>query len=166
MDSKIVNPLCKSVNETYICKKEKVKTVYITRRETFNAAHKLYREDWSEEQNEAVFGKCSNKNWHGHNFTLYVTVKGLPSDETGFIIDLKKLSVIIKEEVIEHLDHKNLNLDVPFMKGVMASTENLIVKIWERLEAPITDAGGTLCKIKLYETENNFAEYFGGGTPF
>lgn len=143
-----------------------MKTVYITRRETFNAAHKLYREEWSDEKNEAVFGKCSNKNWHGHNFTLYVTVKGTPHEDTGFIIDLKKLSAIIKAEVVDHLDHRNLNLDVPFMKGIMASTENLIVKIWERLEKPVQEAGGQLSKIKLYETENNFAEYFGGEEPY
>lgn len=153
-------------NETYICKKNKVKTVYITRRETFNAAHKLYREDWSDAQNEAVFGKCSNKNWHGHNFTLYVTVKGTPDADTGFIMDLKKLSTILKEHAVDKIDHKNLNLDVPFMKGLMASTENLVIKIWEQLEAPIAAEGATLCKIKLYETENNYAEYFGGGTPF
>ena len=90
---------------------EIVKTVYITRRETFNAAHKLWREDWSEEKNEEVFGKCSNRNWHGHNFTIYVTVKGVPSPETGFVINLKDLSEIIKNEVIEPLDHRNLNLD-------------------------------------------------------
>lgn len=138
-----------------------MRTVYITRRETFNAAHKLWREEWSEEKNEAIFGKCSNKNWHGHNFSLYVTVKGVPNQDTGFVIDLKKLSEIIKSEVIDHLDHRNLNMDVPFMKGLMASTENLIIKIWEQLEAPVKENGGALYKLKLYETENNFVEYFG-----
>ena len=138
-----------------------MRTVYITRRETFNAAHKLWREEWSEEKNEAVFGKCSNKNWHGHNFSLYVTVKGVPNEDTGFVIDLKKLSEIIKSKVIDHLDHRNLNMDVPFMKGLMASTENLIIKIWEQLESPIKSNGGELYKLKLYETENNFVEYFG-----
>lgn len=143
-----------------------MKTVYITRREHFNAAHKLWREDWTDEKNSQVFGKCSNKNWHGHNYTIFVTVKGIPDIETGFVIDLKDLSSIIKELVIEPLDHKNLNLDVPFMSGILASTENLIIKIWEIIENPILQAGGQLCYIKLEETENNFVEYFGGREPF
>jgi 6-pyruvoyltetrahydropterin/6-carboxytetrahydropterin synthase len=143
-----------------------VQTVYITRRERFNAAHKLWREEWSDEKNEEVFGRCSNKNWHGHNFDLFVTVKGVPSELTGFIIDLKTLSKLIQREVIDHLDHRNLNLDVPFLKGLMASTENIAIKIWERLEQPIREAGGELCKIKLVETENNFVEYYGGKEPF
>ncbi|MCE2713114.1 MAG: 6-carboxytetrahydropterin synthase [Cryomorphaceae bacterium] len=129
--------------------------IYITRRETFNAAHKLWREDWSEEKNWEVFGKCSNKNWHGHNFEIFVTVKGTPNPETGFVINLKELSAILKREVIEELDHKNLNLDVPFMKGILASTENMAIQIWERIKTPILDAGGELVKIKLVETENN-----------
>lgn len=143
-----------------------MKTVYIVRREHFNAAHKLWREDWSAEKNEEVFGKCSNKNWHGHNFNLFVTVKGTPSPETGFIIDLKQLSKIIKRDVIEGLDHKNLNLDVPYLQGLLPSTENLVIKIWEQIEAPIAAAGGTLAKIRLEETENNFVEYYGGAEPF
>lgn len=138
-----------------------MKTVYIVRKENFNAAHKLWREEWSMEQNEEVFGKCSNKNWHGHNFFLYVTVKGVPDAKTGFVMDLKKLSRIIKDEVIEKVDHKNLNLDVPFMQDLMPSTENLIIKIWEQLEKPIVQAGGILHKLRLEETENNFVEYFG-----
>ncbi len=141
-------------------------TVYIVRKEHFNAAHKLWREEWSEEKNAEVFGKCSNKNWHGHNFNLFVTVKGVPNEETGFVIDLKKLSKIIKEEVIEQIDHKNLNVDVPFMQNIMPSTENLIIKIWELLKNPIANEGGTLCKLRLEETENNFVEYFGGNTPY
>lgn len=141
-------------------------TIYITRRETFNAAHKLWREDWSEEKNWEVFGKCSNKNWHGHNFAIYVTVKGKPSVDTGFVINLKDLSNILKEEVIEPLDHKNLNLDVPFLAGMLASTENVAIQIWERIKAPIAAAGGELVKIKLIETENNYVEYFGGKEPF
>lgn len=143
-----------------------METVYITRRENFNAAHKLWQENWSEEKNIAVFGKCSNHNWHGHNFTIYVTVKGKPSLKTGFVINLKDLSDIIKEEVIEPLDHKNLNLDVPFLEGILASTENVVIKIWERIEKPILNAGGELAKIKLVETENNYVEYFGGKQPF
>ena len=143
-----------------------MKTVYITRRETFNAAHKLHREDWSEEKNLEVFGKCSNKNWHGHNFTIYVTVKGVPSSDTGFVINLKDLSQIIKDEVVEPLDHRNLNLDVPFLKGMLASTENIVIQVWNRIKDPIRKAGGELAKIKLVETENNYAEYFGGSEPF
>lgn len=140
--------------------------VYITRKEHFNAAHKLWREDWSDEKNEEVFGKCSNKNWHGHNYNIWVTVKGVPSAETGFVIDLKVLSTLVKELVIEPLDHKNLNLDVPFMQGVLASTENLVIKIWEILDGAIREAGGELCYIKLEETENNYVEYFGGKAPY
>lgn len=143
-----------------------VSKIYITRRETFNAAHKLWREDWSEQKNWEVFGKCSNKNWHGHNFEIFVTVKGEPSPETGFVINLKDLSIILKEEVIEPLDHKNLNLDVPFLKGMLASTENLAIKIWECIKDPIAAAGGELVKIKLVETENNYVEYYGGKEPF
>ena len=140
--------------------------IYITRRETFNAAHKLWREDWSEDKNREVFGKCSNQNWHGHNFVIFVTVKGIPNRETGFVINLKELSAILKREVVEELDHKNLNLDVPFMKGVLASTENMAIQIWNRIKIPISIAGGELVKIKLVETENNFVEYYGGEEPF
>lgn len=143
-----------------------MKTVYITRRETFNAAHKLWRPDWSEEKNWEVFGKCSNHNWHGHNFQLFVTVKGVPHPDTGFIINLKTLSVIIRERVIEALDHKNLNLDVPFLEGIMASTENLAIAIWDLIEDEIKQQGGELAKIKIIETENNFVDYYGGREPF
>ncbi len=143
-----------------------MKPIYITRRETFNAAHKLYKEDWSVEKNDEVFGKCANKNWHGHNFELWVTVKGVPNEDTGFVMNLKTLSKLVKELVIEALDHKNLNLDVPFLKGVMASTENVAIAIWEILDEPIRKEGGELTKIRLEETENNFVEYFGGKEPF
>lgn len=143
-----------------------LETVYITRREHFNAAHKLWREEWTDEKNAEVFGKCSNKNWHGHNFELFVTVKGHPNPETGFVINLKELSKIVKELVIEPLDHKNLNLDVPFLAGKLASTENIIIEIWKLIEAPIRMAGGELCYLKLVETENNFVEYYGGREPY
>lgn len=143
-----------------------MKTIYITRRETFNAAHKLWRPEWSDEKNWEVFGKCSNHNWHGHNFELFVIVKGAPNPETGFVINLKTLSAIVREKVIEALDHKNLNLDVPFLKGIMASTENLAIAIWDLIEQDIIENGGELAKIKLIETENNFVEYFGGKEPF
>ncbi|MDG1658362.1 MAG: 6-carboxytetrahydropterin synthase [Crocinitomicaceae bacterium] len=143
-----------------------MKSVYITRREIFNAAHKLCNEKWSQEKNEEVFGKCSNHNWHGHNFTILVTVKGIPDPDTGFVINLTDLSRIMKEKVIEPMDHKNLNIDVPFMKGLLASTENMIIQIWEEIKLPIKEAGGELVKIKLVETENNFVEYFGGNEPY
>jgi len=144
----------------------KLKTVYIERREHFNAAHKLYNDKWSPEKNEEVFGKCSNANWHGHNYQIIVTVKGMPHEDTGFVVDLKDLSDLIKEYVVEPLDHKNLNLDVPFLKGILPSTENLAIKIWEQIEGPIANLGGTLAKIRLIETENNFVEYFGGREPY
>jgi 6-pyruvoyltetrahydropterin/6-carboxytetrahydropterin synthase len=136
-------------------------TVYVTRRERFNAAHKLWNDEWSEEENLRVFGKCANPNWHGHNYDLHVTVKGVPAKDTGYCMDLKVLSQILKEKVIEPLDHKNLNLDVPFMKGKMASTEILIIAIWDQIKEAIDTTGCTLHGIKLYETENNYAEYFG-----
>ena len=136
--------------------------VYLTRRERFNAAHKLYVTDWSVEKNETVFGKCANKNWHGHNYTLHVTVKGMPDPVTGFIIDVKKLSVIIKNEVTDHLDHSNLNLDVDFIpKGMQPTTENLVMLIWQRLARALEDYPCQLHAIKLWETETIYAEYYG-----
>lgn len=135
--------------------------IYITRRERFNAAHKLFRQEWSDEQNLEIFGKCSNPNWHGHNYELYVTVKGEINPETGFVIDLKELKRIITVYVTDVLDHKNINLDVNFMKGKMASTEVLAVAIFDVLEPHVQKEGAILHSIKLYETENNFVEYFG-----
>ena len=143
-----------------------MKTVYITRRETFNAAHKLWRPEWSNEKNQEVFGKCSNHNWHGHNFQLLITVKGVPHPETGFVMNLTVLGNVIREHIIEALDHKNLNLDVPFLQGIMASTENLAIAIWDILDPLVQEHGGEMAKIKLTETENNFVEYFGGKEPF
>ena len=134
--------------------------VYVTRIAHFNAAHRLFRADWSEEKNNAVFGKCANKNWHGHNFTLEVTVKGYPDKETGFVIDLKVLKKIINEHIIDRLDHKNLNSDVPFLESVQPSIENVIVKIWEQL-IPHIPAPSLLHKITLHETSSNFCEYYG-----
>jgi 6-pyruvoyltetrahydropterin/6-carboxytetrahydropterin synthase len=134
--------------------------VYLTRIEHFNAAHKLYNNDWSREKNEEVFGKCANENWHGHNFDLYVTIKGMPNPDTGFLYDVKKLSQLINQSVIEKLDHKNLNLDVDFMKGKMCSIENLIIGIWGELVKALPDAVH-LHAVKLYETPRIFVEYFG-----
>jgi 6-pyruvoyltetrahydropterin/6-carboxytetrahydropterin synthase len=135
--------------------------VHITRRERFSAAHKLSRPDWSLEQNYATFGKCSNPNWHGHNYVLWVTVAGEPDPETSFVTDLSELSRIIKANVIDQLDHKNIDLDVPFMKGRYSSTENLAVAIWEQLQAPVKALGVTLKTVKVEETENNYVEYHG-----
>lgn len=135
--------------------------IYITRRERFSAAHKLSRTDWSEDRNQEVFGKCSNPNWHGHNYELYVTVKGEINPETGFLIDLRTMKDLISAHVIEKLDHKNVNLDVDFMQGKMASTEVLAVEIFNILAPLIQQEGAQLHCIKLCETENNFIEYFG-----
>ena len=134
--------------------------VYITRIEHFNAAHKLFNPSWSKEKNEEVFGKCANENWHGHNFELYVTVKGTPDKETGFVFDAKKLSVIIKEHVTDLLDHKNLNVDVDFMRGKICSIENLIIGIWAQLKNNLPSTT-QLHALKLYETPRIFVEYFG-----
>lgn len=133
--------------------------IYITRRERFNAAHRLFKPEYSDEQNLEVFGKCSNPNWHGHNYTLFVTVKGDVNPETGFLVNLKDLSALIDQLVIEKLDHRNINLEVDFMSGKLASTENLAIGIWNELLEPISTIGAALHSIKLYETENNFVEY-------
>jgi 6-pyruvoyltetrahydropterin/6-carboxytetrahydropterin synthase len=135
--------------------------VYIQRRETFSASHRLYNAAWSEDQNEAVFGKCSNRYGHGHNFQLIVTVKGTVNPDTGFVMNLVDLKDIMQREVIEHVDHRNLNEDVPFLKGIMPSTENLAIAFWERLAPAIAAKGATLHCIRIIETENNFVEYFG-----
>jgi 6-pyruvoyltetrahydropterin/6-carboxytetrahydropterin synthase len=134
--------------------------VYITRIEHFNAAHKLFNPNWTKEKNEEVFGKCANENWHGHNFVLYVTVKGIPNKDTGFVFDAKKLSNIIKEHITDILDHKNLNVEVPFMQNKLCSIENLVIGIWGQLE-PLIPEGATLHALKLYETDKIYVEYFG-----
>ena len=134
--------------------------VYLTRLEHFNAAHKLYNPNWSKEKNEEVFEGCANENWHGHNFDLYVTVKGEVNPETGFVMNLKDLSKIIREHVIKKVDHKNLNLDVDFMQGKMASAEVLIVEIWKILEKHLPE-GVFMHALKLYETARSFVEYYG-----
>ena len=138
-----------------------MKTVFVTRRERFNAAHQMWNHEWDDPKNDAVFGKCANKNWHGHNYELFVTVKGIPNEDTGYCVDLKEVSRIVKEKAIEKLDHKNINLDVDFMHGKLASTENMAIAIWEQIEQGITDLGATLHCVKLCETENNYVEYFG-----
>jgi 6-pyruvoyltetrahydropterin/6-carboxytetrahydropterin synthase len=134
---------------------------YITRKERFNAAHRLFRPEFSDEQNLKVFGKCSNPNWHGHNYVLQVTVKGEVSHETGFVADLKELSRVINDKVIVKLDHRNINLEVDFMTGKLASAENLAISIWNELQDEIKRLGATLHCVRVEETENNLAEYFG-----
>jgi len=135
--------------------------IHITRRENFNAAHKLYNAKWSEEQNNEVFGKCSNPNWHGHNYNLYVTVKGKVNQDTGYSVNLKELSSIIRKYITDKLDHKNLNLDVDFLKDLMPSTENVAIAIWNELKPHVNKLDCQLFSIKLHETENNYVEYFG-----
>ena len=138
--------------------------IYLSRAEHFNAAHKLANPSWSDEKNREVFGPCANANWHGHNYELIVTVKGRPHPDTGFVMDLKKLSTLIREEVTEKLDHKNLNLDVDFLQDKMASTEILAMEIWRILATLIpqhSDTRAQLHSIKLYETPRNFVEYLG-----
>lgn len=135
--------------------------IYITRKEVFCAAHKLYKEEWSEEENSEVFGKCSNPNGHGHNYTVYVTVKGEPDPQTGFLVNLRIISDLINIHIIEPMDHKNLNMDVDFMRGIMPTTENTAIAIWKQLEPHINKLGCKLHGIKLQETENNYVEYYG-----
>ena len=135
--------------------------IYIERKERFSAAHQLYNPNWSAEKNAEVFGKCSNKNFHGHNFTLIVTVKGEINPDTGFVMNLVDLKKIIKENVIEQLDHANLNHDVPFMKGKFTSTEVLTQEIWKILAPLIAEHGCELHKLRLVETMNNAVEYYG-----
>ena len=134
--------------------------VYLTRVEHFNAAHKLYNPGWSKKKNEEVFGKCANENWHGHNYELFVTIKGEVNKETGFLFDAKKLSMLIKEQVLDKLDHKNLNVDVPFLQNMLCSTENITKAIWQQL-VPYLPQPVQLHCIKLYETPRIYVEYFG-----
>ena len=137
--------------------------IYVTRKEHFNAAHRLYNPAWSDEKNQEVFGPCANNNWHGHNFELIVTVKGKPDPDTGFVIDLKVLGDIMKVQIVDKVDHKNLNLDVDFMQGKMASCEIFVMEIWKILAPAIEQAAANakLHYIKLIETPKNFVEYYG-----
>jgi len=135
--------------------------VYLTRRERFSAAHRLFNPALSDEENERVFGPCSNPKWHGHNYILWVTVRGEVNPDTGYVVDLKKLSQIIREKVIIKLDHKNVNLEVDFMKDIYASTENMAIGIWKQLEPLVRELGVELHSVRLQETENNSVEYFG-----
>lgn len=135
--------------------------IYITRRERFNAAHRLFRKDYTDEENLKVFGKCSNPNWHGHNYVLYVTIKGEVNPETGFLMNLSDLSRIIRERIVEKVDHKNINLEVDFMADKFASTEILAESIWHQIADDIENHGARLHCVRLQESENNYVEYFG-----
>ena len=138
--------------------------IYIIRKEHFNAAHKLYNPSWSKERNKEEFGVCSNKNWHGHNYEIEVTLKGKINPDSGMLINLKDLSKIMKDEILDKVDHKNLNLDVPFLKGIITTTENVTIKFWEILDNKIKSIENSNCslhKIRVYETPRNFVEYYG-----
>jgi 6-pyruvoyltetrahydropterin/6-carboxytetrahydropterin synthase len=137
--------------------------VYITRIEHFNAAHRVFNPAWTDEKNTSVFGRCANKNYHGHNFELIVTVKGKIDPETGFVMDLKVLGDMIRNEVVDKVDHLNLNLDVDFMANIIPSCENFIVEIWHILSPLIAAAAphAQLHSLKLVETPKNYVEYFG-----
>lgn len=147
----------------YLCEENFEAMIYVSRKEHFNAAHKLYNPNWTPEKNVEVFGPCANANWHGHNFELITTVKGWPDPDTGFVVDLKQLSNLIKTDIIEKVDHKNLNLDVDFMTGKLASCEHLVVEFWKILEPKVKLLAKTceLHSLKLYETPRNYVEYFG-----
>lgn len=135
--------------------------IYLTRRERFSAAHRLSQPGLSDSDNLKLYGQCANPNWHGHNYVLWVTVKGEIDKKSGYVTDLKQISTVIRERVVDQLDHKNMNLEVGFMKDIIASTENLAVAIWNELEEEIRQLGVTLHCVKLEETENNSVEYYG-----
>jgi 6-pyruvoyltetrahydropterin/6-carboxytetrahydropterin synthase len=137
------------------------KMIYITRKEHFSAAHRLSRPDWSDEKNREVFGKCSNPNWHGHNYELSVTVKGEMNPATGFVANLSDVSRIIRERVLDKVDHRNLNLDVDFLEGKYTSTEVLAVEFWNQLQPALAGLGCQLHCVRLQETTKNAVEYFG-----
>ena len=135
--------------------------IYLTRRERFSAAHRMFREDWSDEKNNMIFGKCSNPKWHGHNYVLWVTVRGEMSQDLGFVMNITTLKQIMLDKVINKLDHKNINMEVDFMKGKIATTENLAVAIWDELKPAVEKEGVILHCVKIEETENNTIEYYG-----
>ncbi len=133
--------------------------LYVTRQVRFSAAHRLYSPKFSDEQNELLFDKCNNLNGHGHNYIMEVTVAGNPDPDSGYVIDLKKLKRILQEEIISKVDHKHLNLDVDFLTGIIPTVENLAICFWKIIESRIP--GGKLHKIKLFESETSFVEFYG-----
>lgn len=134
-------------------------TLYVTRKVHFNAAHRLHNPEKSDAWNVAMYGKCNSPNWHGHNYLLEVTVAGEPDPESGYVLDLGKLKQILEEKVLDKVDHKNLNLEVDFLRGQLTSTENFAVAIWEQLVDAIP--AGRLHRVRLYETERNYVDYYG-----
>ncbi|MCI0523309.1 MAG: 6-carboxytetrahydropterin synthase [Bacteroidales bacterium] len=135
--------------------------IYLTRRERFSAAHRMFRPDLSDEDNLKIYGKCSNPNWHGHNYVLKVTVRGEIDPAIGYFMNATRLKEIINERVIAKLDHRNMNTETDFMAGKTATTENLAVAIWGELKLPLEAEGAALYCVKIEETENNFIEYYG-----
>ena len=134
-------------------------TVTVIRRLQFNAAHRVHNPALSDEENRALFGKCNNPNWHGHNYTLDVSVTGPVDERTGYVIDLAKLKQIVQREVVDKVDHRNLNLEVDFMRNVIPTTENIVVAMWRAIEPHV--APGRLSRLVLWETPNNYVEYDG-----
>ena len=133
--------------------------LFITKSVEFSASHRLYNPEWDFDKNQEIYDKCNNPNGHGHNYVLEVTVKGVPNPDTGYVIDLKKLKNILKDNILILVDHKHLNIDVDFLRGVIPTVENLAVLFWSEIEKHITD--GELHKIKLFETTNSWVEYYG-----
>lgn len=131
--------------------------VAVSRKEHFNAAHRLFNPGWTDERNAAVFGKCSNPHYHGHNYELVVTITGTPDAETGYVFDMKKLSDLIRHHIVNQFDHKNLNLDTAYFKNLNPTAENIAIVIWRILRQHIDNQYDL--KVKLYETERNFVEY-------
>ena len=134
--------------------------VTVTRRLRFNAAHRVHNPSLSEEQNERLFGRCNNPNWHGHNYILDVSVIGGIDATTGYVIDLGALKDIAEKAVVDRVDHRNFNLDVDFMRGTIPTSENIIVAFWKQLEPAVRPA--RLARLVLWETDNNYVEYTGG----
>jgi len=133
--------------------------VTVTRRLRFNAAHRVFNPSFSDEKNQATFGKCNNPNWHGHNYTLDVSVEGPIDEQTGYVMDLSRLKTLVTSKIVNVVDHKNFNLDVPFMRERIPTSENIIVAFWEILQPAIAPA--RLVRLVLWETENNYVEYSG-----
>ena len=133
--------------------------IYVTRKMHFSATHRLYKPTFEPEKNNLIFDKCNNLNGHGHNYTLEVTVKGIPDPETGYVIDLKYLRDLIDEHIVDKVDHKHLNYDVDFLQGIIPTAENIAVSFWRILDPYIMQ--GKLHSIKLFESDQNFVEYFG-----
>jgi 6-pyruvoyltetrahydropterin/6-carboxytetrahydropterin synthase len=135
--------------------------VHIIRREHFSAAHRLFLPEYSDEENFEIFGKCSNPNWHGHNYNLFITIKGEPDPKTGLVIHLRHVSRLIDDKILKKVDHKNLNIEVDFLSGKVPTSENVAIGIWNELAGDISKIGGTLHCVRLEQSENNIIEYYG-----